>query len=334
MLPRTWHQPGCRGARVKGSSVFSGQAPALAAHGCGAHGAAHPRVTARKSHPSRWLRDRDRPETCARLIPLLSALPGHPTRAPTGCQPPPLGRQGQPGPATGRAPGRQHPLPGPASPPGPHPAHRLHAERWEGAACPQPCPLAGRARAGTAAPPQPARLPAAWPAHRAPGSAGTRPVRGRWQRRAARRALCAGAGMPGWPQSLGDILARGHGAQWAGVQGRGPGATAGPCTGAGAGLPGVSSMTPAPRSSRAGTPRCPRLLPEPRAESPRSRSSQPQPGRSEPAPRSPPAVPRHPLPPFAAVPLPRAAVTGCPRAAGRSIRAGPTTGPRSLTAAA
>lgn len=116
MLPRTWQQPRCRGARVKGSSVFSGQARALAAHGCGAHGAAHLRVTARKSHPSRWLRDRDRPETCARLIPLLSALPGHPTRAPTGCQPPPLGRQGQPGPATGRAPGRQHPLPGPASP--------------------------------------------------------------------------------------------------------------------------------------------------------------------------------------------------------------------------
>jgi len=107
-------------------------------------------------------------EACARLIPLLSTLPGHPTRAPTGCQPPPLGRRGLLG--TGRALGPWHlpasagsspaPVPGAASP---------LSMRWGGKGLPVPSLTHGQAlgtarqrlaRARSPAPPpQPARLP-------------------------------------------------------------------------------------------------------------------------------------------------------------------------------
>lgn len=85
-------------------------------------------------------------EAGARLIPFLSTLPGHPTQAPTGWQPPPLGRQGQLDKAAGRALGRWHcparagsspgPVPGTSS--SPPPCHRVgrgclsqpHPQAW------------------------------------------------------------------------------------------------------------------------------------------------------------------------------------------------------------
>lgn len=171
-----------------------------------------------KSHTRHAGSDTDL-EACARLIPLLSALPGRPTRAPTGCQPPPLGRQGQPGTATGRALGERHPPASAGSSPRPTPSTSSPLPmRWGGKGLPVPSLTHGHSPghsrwslgslscSPSAACPA-ARLVAAWPAHKAPGSAGIRPVRGCWQRRAAHGALCAGAGMPGCPRLLGDILA-------------------------------------------------------------------------------------------------------------------------------
>lgn len=119
-------------------------------------------------------------EACARLIPLLSALPGHPTRAPTGCQPPPPGRQGQPGMATGRAPGKQRPPASAGSSPGPVPgASSPLSMRRGGTGLPVPSlthghgPEHGRAWPGLALPLPLRSLPGCQARHRLAGAQGS-----------------------------------------------------------------------------------------------------------------------------------------------------------------
>lgn len=165
-------------------------------------------------------------EAGARLIPFLSALPGTPHKLPrAGSHLHWADRASwtrQQVQHWGGCPARAGSSPG--SEPGTSSSLSMG---WEGAVCPsltqrhgpgkaKPCPglpLPSPSAAGSAA-----RLVATWLAHKALGSAGICPIRGCWQHRAARGALCAGAGMPGHLRRLGDILAGGLRAQWASVQ--------------------------------------------------------------------------------------------------------------------